>query len=101
MLRCYSVSLHRVAAAHACCAVRVQNKRAATQVSVMRCYLVHATQAGKPGVVRDFLAQHGDALLAGPSADEWAPWFALPFLRSASTDPRFQARRLLRQAHLS
>lgn len=63
-------------------------------MSVLRCYLVHATQAGKPGVVRDFLAQHGDALLAGPSADEWAPWFALPFLRSPSTDPRFQARHL-------
>ena len=57
---------------------------------MLRCYLVHATQAGKPGVVRDFLAQHGDALLAGPSADAWAPWFALPFLRSPSTDPRFQ-----------
>ncbi|KAK9842513.1 hypothetical protein WJX81_003570 [Elliptochloris bilobata] len=61
------------------------------QVSVLRCYLVHATQAGKPGVVRDFFAQHGDALLAGPSSDEWAPWFALPFLRSPATDPRFQA----------
>ena len=63
------------------------------QLSVLRYYLVHAPQAGNPGVVRDFLAQHGDALLAGPSSDDWAPWFALPLLREPSSDPRFQVRR--------
>ncbi len=82
----YACRWHRVFAIKPLCGHRAPLSSPAPSFSERWC-------CSGQGVVRDFLAQHGDALLAGPSADEWGAWFALPFLRSPASDPRFQARR--------
>jgi hypothetical protein len=57
---------------------------------VLRLYLVRAVQAGRRDRVQQFLEMYGEQLMGGADAAEWAPWFALQYLKRPHTDARFQ-----------
>ena len=61
------------------------------QVSLIRCYLVHAVKAGRMDEVEAFFRDYGDHLMAGPEAPDWAAWFALPYVKAPAAHPSFAA----------
>ena len=61
------------------------------QLSLQRCYVVHAIKTGKPAAAVEFFEDFADALTPGGGAqdDEWRSWFALPFLKAPQRDAQF------------
>lgn len=58
------------------------------EASLKRYYLVHALQKGRPDRVLDFYEHYGESFLR--TGDDCHAWFALPYMKNPSTDPRFQ-----------
>ncbi|KAF3792820.1 WD repeat-containing protein 91 [Nymphaea thermarum] len=58
------------------------------ETSVLRFYIIQALQAGRKDKVVEFFEQHGNDLLQ--KADDWTPWFVIPYLKNASLDPQFR-----------
>ncbi|XP_057528026.1 uncharacterized protein LOC130806828 isoform X3 [Amaranthus tricolor] len=57
------------------------------EVSILRYYIVHAVRTGRNDKVKDFFDLLGDNLQQ--KGDDWTPWFAIPYLKHAATDPQF------------
>ncbi|KAL8170427.1 hypothetical protein V2J09_022231 [Rumex salicifolius] len=58
------------------------------EVSIFHCYIVHAVRSGKIGCVVKLFEMIGNDLIQ--KGNDWTPWFAIPYLKSPSTDPRFR-----------
>lgn len=56
--------------------------------SVLRCYIVHASQCGRKDKVVEFFGMNGNDLLL--KSYDWTPWFAIPYLKNPSLDPQFR-----------
>ncbi|XP_073526438.1 WD repeat-containing protein 91 homolog [Phyllobates terribilis] len=58
------------------------------EVSIFHCYIVHAVRSGKIDCVVKFFEMIGNDLIQ--KGNDWTPWFAIPYLKNPSTDPRFR-----------
>ncbi|KAJ7561480.1 hypothetical protein O6H91_03G030300 [Diphasiastrum complanatum] len=56
--------------------------------SLKKYYIVYALQKGRPDRIIQFFEHYGDSLLQ--NGEDWHSWFAIPYVRNPSTDPRFQ-----------
>lgn len=59
------------------------------ELSILRYYIVHALQTGRPDKVVEFFSVNGNYLLQ--RREEWLPWFAVPYINNLSLDPHFCA----------
>uniref|UniRef100_A0A2P2KKK6 WD repeat-containing protein 91 homolog isoform X1 n=1 Tax=Rhizophora mucronata TaxID=61149 RepID=A0A2P2KKK6_RHIMU len=59
------------------------------EVSLLRYYLVYASQAGRKDKVMEFFGLAGNDLLQRDHRD-WSPWFSIPYLKNPSLDPQFR-----------
>ncbi|KAK4775920.1 hypothetical protein SAY87_023881 [Trapa incisa] len=57
------------------------------EISILRCYIVHAIRSGKRDKVIDLFNMFGNDLLQ--KGQEWTPWFAIPYAKNPSSDPEF------------
>ncbi|CAM6082086.1 unnamed protein product [Calypogeia fissa] len=60
------------------------------EVALKKYYIVNAVQKGQPDQVLLFFQRHGDSLLRNGRGDDWHGWFAIPYMKHPSIDPRFQ-----------
>ncbi|CAM8903411.1 unnamed protein product [Rhodiola kirilowii] len=58
------------------------------EISILRCYIVHAVQAGRVDKVVELFGMRGDDLMQTNS--DWSSWFAIPYLKNPNLDPRFR-----------
>ncbi|KAM7499735.1 hypothetical protein LguiA_024149 [Lonicera macranthoides] len=58
------------------------------EVSILRYYIIHAIQSGRTDKVTEFFGMNGNDLLQRDQ--EWISWFAIPYLKNPSLDPRFR-----------
>ncbi|XP_021909302.1 WD repeat-containing protein 91 homolog isoform X2 [Carica papaya] len=58
------------------------------EVSILRYYIVYATQSGRKDKVVEFFGMNGNDLLQ--SGKDWTPWFAIPYLKNPSLDSQFR-----------
>ena len=59
---------------------------------MLRLFLVHAIESEQTDRVHQFFSSYSEQFTCGPDAQEWAGWFALPFLQKPQRDPRFQVK---------
>jgi len=60
------------------------------ETSILRALVVTAVKQQRADKVAEFFRGYGAALLRGPEAEAWAPWFALAYLPAPEQDPVFQ-----------
>lgn len=58
------------------------------EVSILRCYIIHAVQLGKKDKVVEFFAMNGNDLLQ--RSNDWSSWFAIPYIKNPTLDPQFR-----------
>ncbi|KAL7003534.1 hypothetical protein U1Q18_004687 [Sarracenia purpurea var. burkii] len=58
------------------------------EVSILRYYVVHATQSGRRDKVMELFEMHGNDLLQ--RNHDWTSWFAIPYLKNPNLDPQFR-----------
>ncbi|KAI4378176.1 hypothetical protein MLD38_015696 [Melastoma candidum] len=58
------------------------------ETSILRYYIVSAVKSGRRDKVVDFFGANGNDLML--KDQEWTPWFAVPYMKNPSTDPRFR-----------
>ncbi|GKU89202.1 hypothetical protein SLEP1_g3370 [Rubroshorea leprosula] len=58
------------------------------EVSILRCYIVHAVQSGRKDKVVEFFGMNGNDLLQ--RSNEWSSWFAIPYIKNPSLDAQFR-----------
>ncbi|XP_030535524.1 WD repeat-containing protein 91 homolog isoform X2 [Rhodamnia argentea] len=58
------------------------------ELSVMRYYIVYAVRSGRRDKVLEFFGTSGNDLMR--KDQDWTPWFAIPYVKSPSTDPHFR-----------
>lgn len=68
--------------------MRFNSTLAKLELSTIRYYIVYALQKGRQDKVVEFFARYGNDLLH--NADDWSPWFAIPYMRNPSMDPQFR-----------
>lgn len=57
------------------------------EVSILKYYIIHAVQVGRTDKVIEFFELNGNELLQ--SNEDWTSWFAIPYIKNPSSDPRF------------
>ncbi|CAK7324052.1 unnamed protein product [Dovyalis caffra] len=55
---------------------------------ILRHYIVYAIQLGRKDKVVEFFGINGNEL--AQKADDWTPWFAIPYVKNPSLDPHFR-----------
>ncbi|KAJ8752933.1 hypothetical protein K2173_008668 [Erythroxylum novogranatense] len=58
------------------------------EVSILRYYVVYATQSARRDKVVEFFGLAGNDLLQRDP--DWIPWFAIPYLKNPSLEPQFK-----------
>ncbi|XP_059077383.1 uncharacterized protein LOC131058528 isoform X2 [Cryptomeria japonica] len=67
---------------------RFNETLAKLELATMRYYVVYALQKGRHDKVVECFGRHGNDFLQ--TADDWCPWFAIPYMKNPSMDPRFR-----------
>ena len=67
---------------------------------MLHLFLVHATESEQTDRVHQFFSSYSEQFTGGPNAQEWAAWFALPFLQKPQRDPRFQVNAVRKHENL-